>query len=87
MIDLLVRMGGKINCQNSAGLTPLHVACSEGHIPAVQKLIDLGCDLLVKDLDGCTPLYCAVTWNQIEVVRYIHSLVRSLCCVDSSLPH
>lgn len=62
------------------GSTPLHVACGEGHMPAVVKLIESGCDPAIKDCDGCTPLYCAAAWNQIEVVRYLHQLVRLKTC-------
>lgn len=74
-IATLIQLGAKVDVQDSVGSTPLHVACGEGHMSAVTKLIESGCDPSVKDCDGCTPLYCAAAWNQIGVVRHLHSLV------------
>lgn len=28
----------------------------------------------MKDRDGCTPLYCAAAWNQVEAVRQLDRL-------------
>ena len=28
----------------------------------------------MKDRDGCTPLYCAAAWNQLEAVRQLDKL-------------
>jgi len=28
----------------------------------------------VKDRDGCTPLFCAAAWNQVEAVRQLDRL-------------
>lgn len=33
-----------------------------------------GCAAAVKDRDGCTPLYCAAAWNQVEAVRQLDRL-------------
>ena len=32
------------------------------------------CAAAVKDRDGCTPLYCAAAWNQLEAVRQLDKL-------------
>jgi len=53
----------------------LHVACGEGQLEAVLKLIQLRADPTARDRDGCTPLYCAVAWNRIEVIRELQRMV------------
>lgn len=59
--------------------TPLHVACQQGHVTAVQSL--LACNeapfvrhLDVPDKQGQTPLLLACRENQVQVVQYLLEL-------------
>ena len=44
-----------ISCRRECdGTTPLMAACYHGHVPIVQLLLDLNCDVLCKDSNGLT---------------------------------
>jgi 26S proteasome non-ATPase regulatory subunit 10 len=45
-----------INASDIFGLTPLHHACSEGHVDVAILLVRLGADQDRLDKDGITPL-------------------------------
>eukprot|EP00884_Botryococcus_braunii_P018115 jgi/Botrbrau1/4988/Bobra.0396s0014.1 len=55
-------------------LTPLHVAACEGHMDAVNYLLEKGQDIDTLSGERCTPLYCAAEWHQTEMVRHLSVL-------------
>ncbi|KAF6198752.1 hypothetical protein GE061_006774 [Apolygus lucorum] len=63
--DLLITHGADINmpCNTVLGgnYTPLHLACSYGHLGIVKRLLKRGADLEVKTLEGRTPVHTAVS--------------------------
>jgi palmitoyltransferase len=46
-----------LNEKNLVGSTPLHLACYRGNYECVNALVDLGCDLNIKDNEGRTPIF------------------------------
>ena len=55
-IEKLVREGANINEPNSAGMTPLHLACQRHLTQTVSTLLDFGADRTLEDDEGRTPL-------------------------------
>ena len=55
---------GKDNCNVSSedndGMTPLHIACQNGHTRIAELLLDRGADINHKNTEGSTPLNLAI---------------------------
>ncbi|RUS86606.1 hypothetical protein EGW08_005622, partial [Elysia chlorotica] len=53
--------------------TPLHRACSSGHMHAAEAIIGrLGREVIyVRDVYGRTPLHCAIYYHRLELVSYL----------------
>ena len=49
-----------INSKDHLGLTPLHYACSLGHVETVKTLLSLGADPTITNAAGQTPLFSCV---------------------------
>lgn len=61
VVDVLVREGkADINIRNNRRQTPFLLAVAQGHTAAIEKLVDLGCDVLVKDEDGDNAMHLCV---------------------------
>lgn len=60
-----------LNYADNAGNTPLQIASLNGHEQIVQFLIEAGCKLDCKNLDGETPLLDAVENGHIGVVKLL----------------
>lgn len=56
------------NYGSNEGVTPLHIACSQGNIELIKLLVDYGAIIDVQDFDGDTPLHDAVLSSQYEVI-------------------
>lgn len=67
------------NCQNSFGVTPLHVAATWGDINAISLLLRGGANPNATDREGCTPLHDAVEQNSYAAVK---TLVEGGCLLD-----
>ena len=52
-------------------MTPLHLACSAGNISIVELLVQKGCNVLVQDSYGSTPLDHAVRNGFPEIGRWL----------------
>ena len=58
-------------CGSVTGYTTLHVAASSGHLAVVKYLIsELGCNPLIADNDGLTPLHYAC---HLDITKYLIS--------------
>ena len=58
--------------KDTTGQTPLHHACSGGHLGDVRTLMSellLTNQLIIKDYIGQTPLHCACSEGHLEIVR------------------
>jgi ankyrin repeat protein len=66
----LVVKGLKVNQGDYDQRTPLHLACSAGHLDIVKYLIENGADINCKDRWGATPLND--TRDQ-EIIKYLIS--------------
>ena len=53
---------------DSDGWTPLHRACSLGHLGIVDALLDSGADPAVTDRDNRTPMHNATLIGNLEIV-------------------
>lgn len=56
ILELLLDNGAETNVQNKYGYTPLMYAVERGKLYSVEKLIEYGIDLNIKDKDGDTAL-------------------------------
>jgi ankyrin repeat protein len=57
LIDVLLRGGASLECQNSRGRTPLHNAARYACLSVFQLLLDQGANFRATDVDGLTPLH------------------------------
>ncbi|XP_062585885.1 uncharacterized protein LOC134247559 [Saccostrea cucullata] len=58
-IICLLKNGADINLSNNHKVSPLYVACQNGHDSTVQLLLNNGADINLCDNDGASPLYTA----------------------------
>jgi hypothetical protein len=65
----LPRHGTFPTVQTNDGLTPLHVAPSEGHAEVPRDLLGHGADASFRDNDSMTPLHFASQDGRLEVVQ------------------
>ena len=81
---LELEFGCSPSVKGQYGWTPLHHACSGGHLLVVEKLVsEYGCDVNARDNDGLTPLHVAALYGKVEVVREL--ITKYMCpvgCVD-----
>uniref|UniRef100_A0A8C6WJU0 asparaginase n=1 Tax=Neogobius melanostomus TaxID=47308 RepID=A0A8C6WJU0_9GOBI len=71
LVCVFVRQGSNLSLGDYDGRTPLHVACCEGNLKAVQYLLSQGATVYAKDRYGATPLANAVHFRHKEVVRLL----------------
>jgi len=68
------------------GNTPLHAACSKGHLEVVVYLItQLHANLNVLDNRRCTPLQIAIQNKHFEVSQYLRQITMGLALVAQEL--
>lgn len=61
--------------KNLHGWTPLHLACSKGHLEITRELVKLDSDLcLIQDVEGRIPLHCAAIKGRINIIVEILSV-------------
>jgi ankyrin repeat protein len=68
--DLLKR-GAKVNAQNTAKMTPLHIAAKQGEREIVVLILGYHPNLALKDSRGWTPLTWAIKSRHDEVAQLL----------------
>jgi ankyrin repeat protein len=53
------------------GWTPLHYACTRGHLDVAQFLVSNGADVNAPSINGSTPLMMAVQSGNEELIKYL----------------
>ena len=78
IVRALLMNGASKTIRNSWGTTPLHVACSAGHLEVTKSLLEFDSSpastknvLNCKNKAGYTPVMCAFSNKQIELALYI----------------
>ena len=66
-----------LNKKNLVGSTPLHLACYKGNYEIVNTLIDLGCDLNIKDNEGRTPIFYSAN-KQIAIKLILNGADKNI---------
>ena len=66
-----------LNEKNLVGSTPLHLACYKGNYDIVNALIDLGCDLNIKDNEGRTPIFYSAN-KQIAIKLILNGAFKNI---------
>ena len=72
-IQQLLAMGVDLNDADYDGRTPLHVAASEGHLKAVQFLVEHGALVTAKDRWGNTAQNDAKRGHREDILDYLSS--------------
>ncbi len=79
-LELLLGMGGELDCMNDNGYTPLHHAVcgvmfnrgSGGrHLEVVKMLVQCGANLNPVDAEGVTPLDLAEEAKAMDIVQFL----------------
>ncbi|XP_006560481.1 ankyrin repeat and death domain-containing protein 1A isoform X1 [Apis mellifera] len=61
----------ELNATDKKGQTPIHCACAEEHLEAVEVLIGLGANVDAQDYEGNTPLHVATRTRHTAIVQLL----------------
>ncbi|KAF5675217.1 ankyrin repeat domain-containing protein [Fusarium circinatum] len=84
VLELLLKSGADVNTSDGRGLTPIHMASSDGFIDIVEILIQEGADLNVKTIARQTPLHSCSAKGHLGVTQL---LIQHGANVDSKDNH
>lgn len=88
VVGVLVRDGGAdINVRNNRRQTPFLLAVSQGHTAAIEKLVELGCDVLAKDEDGDNAMHLCVIKKSNLVQEVTAADAPTIFGIYQSLAH
>lgn len=84
VVDYLLRLGASANCTDNLGQSAMHVACSQGDVAVIKRLVQSGGSLVSpKDGAGRRPFDCAVSSHLVtsELAKVVEEHVGvSLDC-------
>ncbi|CAM9950366.1 unnamed protein product, partial [Ectocarpus fasciculatus] len=69
--ELLEVKGVGANTANDRGVRPMHMACQTGNSHLVQRLLELGADIITADKAGNTPLHYASKGGHTDMVKML----------------
>jgi len=72
-VERLVLSGEDVSAVDKMMMTPLHLACQQGHAEVAQVLLEAGAAVDRRDMYGNTPL-----WRAVFAFRGDGGLIRSL---------
>ncbi|MEJ1274292.1 ankyrin repeat and SOCS box-containing 3 [Cricetulus griseus] len=73
IIELLLKHGTDLECQDDFGITPLFVAAQYGKLKSLDILISSGANINCQALDKATPLFIAAQEGHIKCVELLLS--------------
>ena len=59
-LEILIQKGAKLDAKDNIGQTPIHLAVLEMRLSRIEMLARYGSSLKIRNLDGFTPLECAL---------------------------
>lgn len=72
LLENLIMQGADVNARDKGAWTPLHLAAKNGHVEALQILLENGANMHVKDIKhGWTPLHIAIVSKQYESAKFL----------------
>ncbi len=75
-VDLVVKEG-ICEIRDHSDYTPLHNAAWNGNLEMVKLLLDAGANITARSYSGSTPLSCANSSKQVEVIQFIETKLMS----------
>ena len=69
-LQQLVAKGGSLECRDSVGARPLHIAAANGYLSVVEFLLDQHVTTDSKDNDGWQPIHAAACWLHVHTDIY-----------------
>ena len=83
LLELLVRAGAAVDCQESWGQTPLAIAVQKARLDCLSCLLRLGADMEVSDHEhGHTPLHIAVATGNCDSTLLLLDAGARVSAVD-----
>ncbi|XP_051555606.1 ankyrin repeat domain-containing protein 53 isoform X1 [Myxocyprinus asiaticus] len=70
-LNYLLEHGAQPNVTTDKGLTPLHLAATEGLRDCTETLVRIGADTTARDIRGHTPLDLARIWGHRAIARFL----------------
>ena len=70
-VEILLRNGARVNCEDSFGFRPLHLAISSATIECMRVLLDHGALASCSGRSDLEPLYIAINQRSLEAVRIL----------------
>lgn len=77
IIPYLVQKGALVNSLDNKGQTPMMASTIAGGTIGVKSLLELGADVLVKDIEGNNVMHHAVTRNRKKIVNILLELPQA----------
>eukprot|EP01091_Cochliopodium_minus_P010005 TRINITY_DN2594_c0_g1_i1.p1 TRINITY_DN2594_c0_g1~~TRINITY_DN2594_c0_g1_i1.p1 ORF type:complete len:339 (-),score=109.49 TRINITY_DN2594_c0_g1_i1:48-1064(-) len=72
VIEILIKNGAVVDCEDSRGFTPLMMATSEGYIKTVTILVNAGADVnKIASGSGECPLHMSVRQDNIDIIKFL----------------
>jgi len=84
VVDILIKSGADVSCQDNNGLTPLCYAAGAGRVTALRALIDANADISHRDKNNSTPIFYAAASDQAEIIWILRDAGADMSPFDSA---